>query len=122
MSLPTYLFPQSSLGYKNKNEFSKPDEIRSTTLAPTFDPHDAALNDGPPPVRIARQYRFGLSGWGGLAQHATTQWADSLSAKLNLSPMLIPRKPALGGSLAGLHQANSLAVPSVFVPVSQVSR
>jgi hypothetical protein len=45
-----------------------------------------------------------------------------LSAKLNLSPMLIPRRPALAGSLAGLHQANSLAVPSVFVPVSQVSR
>jgi hypothetical protein len=122
MGLRTYLFPQSSRGYKDKNEFSEPDEIRSKTLAPAFDSHDAALNDGPPPVRIMRQYRFGLSGWGGLAQHATTQWADSLSAKLNLSPMLIPRRAALRGSLAGLHQANSLAVPSVFVPVSSVSK
>lgn len=127
MSLPTYLLPQSMRGFADRTKFSEPQEARSYGQIPSFDASAMALNGGPPPVRVPRQFRLGLSGWNGVSQWATPQQADGLASIrdnrffINLSPAAIPRRPALqgiGAPLAQVGQSMRLSLPSVFVPVA----
>lgn len=130
MSLKTFIFPQARPGREHPvTEYSKPAQIRDTVTGPGISKVGEALNDGPPPVRVIRQWRDGLSGWNGISQFATPQQAHGIASiqaqsygnYANLPPPVIPRRSALGGALAGLSQASSLRVPSVYVPVANLA-
>ena len=131
MSFPTFLLPQSMRGRVDKNEYGEPDVAApSQGGMPGYDNSMQQLNGGPPPMRIPRQFRQGMSGFAGLAQFASAQQADGLASLQNnaffvpLPPVLIPKKSAIGGvnqPLAQLSRSNTLTIPSTFVPTAGFS-
>lgn len=130
MSFPTYLLPQSFRGARDKQAGAPEPNVPSQGQMPAYDNAQVALNGGPPPARVPRQFRNGLSAFSGLSQWSSAQQADGLASLetnanfVNMPPVLIPKKSAVGGinqPLAQLGRSNTLRVPSTFVPAAGFS-